>query len=145
MPRVYGSAVPQQAPGAVTIWEIIAGSQIPIRLKRIELSSDNASGTVVVRPRLSRISATGTGTASTPSPVDANDTAAAATIKYLDTVEPTFGVQVWLDRWNLQVPYIWIAGPGEEFRAAGLAGFAITLLDTPAPANVVVAVSFEED
>jgi hypothetical protein len=145
MPRLYGSAVLRFAPGAVSIWELIAGANIPVRLKRVELSSDNTSGTVVVRVQVNRISVTGTGTASTPSPVDSNDTAAAATVKVNDTIEPTTGVQVWADEWNLQVPYIWIAGPGEEWRCNPAAGFAIKLLDTPAPANVIPTVSFEED
>ena len=145
MPRLYTSVPAAFTPAAAnTLWEIIAGTNKPIRIKRFELSSANTSGTVVSLVTLEIITATGTGTAQTPTPVDPNDAAAAATCKVNDTVEPTKGAVVWSTQWNLQVPYIYIAGPGEEFRENPAVGFGITLATAPAVA-VMVAVTFEED
>lgn len=145
MPRLYTVSPTAFTPAAAnTIFEIIAGANKPVRLKRVELSSANTSGTVVVVAKFDILTATGTGTAVTPQPNDANDTAAAATCKVNDTVEPTKGAQIWAVEWNIQVPYIWIAGPGEEWRAQPAAGIGIELLTVPG-SPVMVSVSFEED
>lgn len=145
MPRLYTSTPAAFTPAAAnTIWEIIAGANKPVYIKRVELSSANTSGTIVVVAKMERITVTGTGTAQTPEPLDANDAAAAATCKVNDTVEPTKGNQIWSVEWNIQVPYIWIAGPGEEWRANPAGGFGIELLTAPG-ASIMVAVSFEED
>ena len=145
MPRAYTSTPAAFTPAAAnTIWEIIAGANKPVRIKRVELSSANFSGTVVVVAQAEDITVTGTGTAQVPRPNDPNDSAAGATCKVNDTAEPTKGTQIWAVEWNIQVPYIWIAGPGEEWRANPGAGIGITLLTAPGAA-IMVAVSFEED
>ena len=145
--RPYSVAPAAFTPGgAKTIMELMAAAENQLKVRRIELSSDDTAGATVVDVLLLRLIVTGTGTGVTPEPLNQNDGASNFAAKYNDTVEPTAGVDLYHFKWNIQVPYTLVLAPGEEFVIPGATneGFAIELLDDPA-AEITVTVTVEEE
>ncbi len=145
--RPYSIAPAAFTPGgAKTVMEVIAAVENQLKVRRIELSSDDTAGATVVDVLLLRITAVGTGTGVTPRPLNKNDGASNFSAKFNDTVEPTADVDLYRFKWNIQVPYTLVLAPGEEFVIPGAIneGFAIELLDDPA-AEITVTMTVEEE
>ncbi|KKN19695.1 hypothetical protein LCGC14_0943160 [marine sediment metagenome] len=145
--RSYTVAPAAFTPGAAkTIMELMAAAENQLKVRRIELSSDDTAGATVVDVLLLRLTATGTGTGATPRPLNQNDGAANFSAKSNDTVEPTAGVDLYRFKWNIQVPYTLVLAPGEEFVIPGATneGFAIELLDDPGE-EITVTLTVEEE
>ena len=113
---------------------IVGAATIMTKLRRLELSSDLTSSSTVVDVIIQHVTDTTStaGTEPTPTPLDAND-AAALFDAFTDlTVEPdTLGADIWVFKWNPQVPYTVVFGPGEEPCCEGgtTQGIAVTLVD----------------
>jgi hypothetical protein len=149
MGREYGIATVSFTPtvgAAKTAFELICAAEKPVKIRRLELSSDDTGGTTVIDVQLLRITAGGTATTVTARPLHQNDDAAGFTAKYKNTAEPTSGVNLWTFKWNIQVPYTLVLAPGEEFVIPGATneGFAIEFLDDPGDA-VVISLIVEEE
>ena len=145
--RPYSIAPAAFTPGsAKTIMELMAAAENQLKVRRIELSSDDTAGATVVDVLLLRLTATGTGTGVTPQPLNQNEGASNFGAKFNDTVEPTAGVDLYRFKWNIQVPYTLVLAPGEEFVIPGATneGFAIELLDDPGE-EITVTVTVEEE
>ncbi len=145
--RPYSIAPAAFTPGAAkTIMEVMAAAENQLKVRRIELSSDDTAGATVVDVLLLRLTVTGTGTGVTPRPLNQNDGGANMSAKFNDTVEPTAGVDLYRFKWNIQVPYTLVLAPGEEFVIPGATdeGFAIELLDDPS-AEITVTMTVEEE
>ncbi len=145
--RPYSIAPAAFTPGAAkTVMEVIAAVENQLKVRRIELSSDDTAGATVVDVLLLRITAVGTGTAVTPRPLNQNDGASNFSAKFNDTVEPVAGVELYRFKWNIQVPYTLVLAPGEEFVIPGAIneGFAIELLDDPGE-EITVTMTVEEE
>ena len=145
--RPYSIAPAAFTPGAAkTIMEVMAAAENQLKVRRIELSSDDTAGATVVDVLLLRLTVTGTGTGVTPPPLNQNDGGANMSAKFNDTVEPTAGVDLYRFKWNIQVPYTLVLAPGEEFVIPGATdeGFAIELLDDPS-AEITVTMTVEEE
>ncbi len=88
-----------------------------------------ANGTPADQPMvydIIRVTATGTGTGVTPSPLDPADVAAAALGEEDATVEPTTtGVPLIEIAANLRATYRWVAAPNSEIIVAATAGVGI--------------------
>ena len=146
--RAYSIAPAAFTPGgAKTVMEVMAAAENQLKVRRIELSSNDTAGATVVDVLILRLTVTGTGTGVTPRPLNQNDGAAnITTAKFNDTVEPTAGVDLYRFKWNIQVPYTLVLAPGEEFVIPGATdeGIAIELLDDPATEITVTMVVEEE-
>ena len=146
MGRVFTVEVGAFTPGsAKTILELMAAAEVGFKVRRLELTSDDTAGSTVVDGQLLRITATGTSsTTATLRPHDQNDTPT-VTAKANASGEPTSGVTLLPFKWNIQVPYILVFGPGEEYAipSATNEGFAIELLDNPS-SEITVSCVIEE-
>lgn len=147
MAHVYSLAPAAFTPGAArTVLELMCAAEKQVKVRRIELSSNDTAGSTVVDVLLLRIVATGTASALTANPLNQNHPASGFTAKSNNTGEPTAGVDLYRFKWNIQVPYTLVLGPGEEFVIPGATseGFAIELLDNPA-AEITVTAIVDED
>lgn len=148
MAHVYSLAPATFTPGTFpeTVLELMCAAEKPVRVRRLELTSDNTAGSTVIDVLLLRITATGTGTALTARPLNQNHPASGFTAKSNASAEPTAGVDLYRFKWNVQVPYTLVLGPGEEFVIPGATneGFAVELLEDPGTA-ITVTLIVEED
>jgi hypothetical protein len=146
MGRVYTIAPAAFTPGsAKTIVEFMAAAAKHCKVRRFRLSSDDTGGTTAVDVLVLRLTAGGTASAVTARPHNVNDSGAGFTAKYNHSVEPTAGVDLDRFKWNIQVPYEVVLGPGEEYDIPGATnqGFAIELLDNPGD-SITLSVEVEE-
>lgn len=128
-----------------TAVEILASSELPLKIRRVEFSSDDTGGTTVVDVLIQRATATGTGTSITPAPFHQKAGASTFTAKFDMTVEGTYGTDLYTIKWNIQVPYTLVFGPDEEILIPGATneGIGILFVDDPGT-SICVTVLVEE-
>lgn len=97
---------------------------------------------------MSRITAAGTATATTPLPLDPADSAALSTAAANHTVEPTVTAasSLWVHALNQRASQRWAAVPGSELvgPATSAAGFAMRVLSGGYTGTSVGSIYFEE-
>lgn len=119
-----------------------------IKLYDILIGTNGTPADNEVEWDVSRMTAAGTGTASTPTALDPAD-AAALTVGTNDyTIEPTVTANssIWYVAVNQRASYRWVAAPGSEFvvPATNLAGFVGRARSTGYTSTVTMAFLIEE-
>lgn len=148
MGRLYTVGSKMTLADAGTALLAMAAAEKPFRVNRIELSSNDTAGATVVDWQLLRLTADGSGGATTPLPAPhkKGDPAFSGTVRHNATTEPTAATILKPGKWNIQVPLTEVYGPGSEYTVPGATdeGIGIEFLDDPGD-EITVVMEIEEE
>ena len=120
-----------------TILEMLGGTGLRFRLYDLMFGSSGTPSDTTVTDSLIRITASGTGSALTPSKLDPADPAATVACEEDHTVEPTTtGIPLIEVPRNLRASYRWVAAPGSEIVVAAVANEGLAVR-TKSPAFIL--------
>lgn len=97
-----------------TAVELVGGTTVQEEIYEILIGSRSTPASQAATYQVLRHTATGTGTAATPQPLNPDFVAAVSTAKVSDTVEPTYTATaiIWELPLNQQSSYRWVVQPG---------------------------------
>lgn len=115
--RMYGVGIASQAQTAAkTLIEVAAPADSVVFVERVYIKQTSFDTAEVLGSTFQRISASGTGTATTPRPMQVGDAAFGGTVETNATIEPTYdaaGVLV-EEAFNVAVGLVWTPGNDDE-------------------------------
>ena len=141
---VHGDA--QAVSTAITILEIDAASTNTLEIKRAWCQQSSSTTSAMNRIRILRKSGTITGTASPPSaiPLDAS-AASGVTVKWLATAEGTDGNVLYEEAFNILNGWVWVpASPQERIIVPPSGIIALKFPAAPTSANYTFGFVWEE-
>lgn len=148
MPGRYVTSGAMALIAADSVLSVIAATTVRPRVFDIVLSSSSTPNDYSADFQIQRFSADGTGTSTTPQPLDFNDPAAVSTSKHTYTVEPTLTSGEILLRLahNQRATVRWVAAPGAELVIPALAGDGVALVCNAVSTQFteVATIMFEE-
>jgi len=115
--RVYTVAIGSQAQTAAkTLIEILAPSDAVVTLERISIKQTSFDTSENLGTKLQRITTTGTGTATTPEPVEVGTAAFGGVVETNSTIEPTYTAATELleEGFNVLSGYLWTPANDDE-------------------------------
>lgn len=123
MSKKYATTGSMALIAADTVLSVIAASTVRPCIYDIVCSSSSTPADYSAEFLLQRMTAAGTGTATTPVPLDPADPASISTSKHTYTAEPTITASTVLLRLchNQRATVRWVAAPGSEIYAPATA------------------------
>ena len=137
--NLYGIAVGAQAQTAAkTLIEVASPSTAITLLERAYISQNSFDTSENLGCKIQRITTTGTGTATTPVPFQANSPAAGGTQKTNDTAEPTYTASTVLVQqgFNVLSGFLWTPANDDEVIVLAPSGLVGIMLDVAPSASM---------
>lgn len=129
--QLYTVAIGSQAQTAAkTLIEIAAPSDAVVLVERLWLKQTSFDTSENLGVKVQRITTTGTGTATTPEPLQVGSVAFGGTVETNSTIEPTYtaGTEIIEDGFNVLSGYIWTPANDDEIMVispSALLGFSL--------------------
>jgi hypothetical protein len=137
--RQYTVAIGSQAQTAAkTLVEVASASDSVTLIERIWIKQTSFDTSENLGTKTQRITTTGTGTATTPEPLQAGDAAFGGTVKTNMTVEPTYtaGTEILEDGFNVLSGYLWTPANDDEVITISPSALAGVNLDVAPSASM---------
>lgn len=129
--QLYTVAIGSQAQTAAkTLIEIAAPSDAVVLVERLWLKQTSFDTSENLGVKVQRITTTGTGTATTPEPLQVGSAAFGGTVETNSTIEPTYtaGTEIIEDGFNVLSGYLWTPANDDEIMVispSALLGFSL--------------------
>jgi hypothetical protein len=129
--QLYTVAIGSQAQTAAkTLIEIAAPSDAVVLVERIWLKQTSFDTSENLGVKVQRITTTGTGTATTPEPLQVGSAAFGGTVETNSTIEPTYtaSTEIIEDGFNVLSGYLWTPANDDEILVispSALLGFSL--------------------
>lgn len=129
--QLYTVAIGSQAQTAAkTLIEIAAPSDAVVFIERLWLKQTSFDTSENLGVKLQRVTTTGTGTATTPEPLQVGSAAFGGTVETNSTIEPTYtaGTEIIEDGFNVLSGYLWTPANDDEIvvvSPSALVGFSL--------------------
>lgn len=129
--RLYTVAIGSQAQTAAkTLIEITSASDSVTLVERLWLKQTSFDTSENLGVKVQRVTTTGTGTATTPEPLQVGDAAFGGTVETNSTVEPTYtaGTEILEDGFNVLSGFLWTPANDDEvitISPSALIGFSL--------------------
>jgi hypothetical protein len=118
--RKYGLSIASQAQiAAKTLMEIAAPADAVVTVERISIGQTSFDTSENLGTTVQRVTTTGTGTATTPRPLEVGDAAFGGTCETNSTIEPTYDANGILYEfgWNVLSGLLWTPADDDELIA----------------------------
>lgn len=115
--RLYTVAIGSQAQTAAkTLIEIASAADSVTLVERLSITQTSFDTSENLGTKTQRITTTGTGTATTPEPLQAGDAAFGGTVETNSTIEPTYtaGTEILEQGFNVLSGYLWTPANDDE-------------------------------
>lgn len=115
--RMYTVSIGSQAQTAAkTLIEIAAPSDAIVTVERLQIKQTSFDTSENLGTKTQRITTTGTGTATTPEPLEVGTAAFGGVVETNSTVEPTYtaGTEILEDGFNVLSGYLWTSANDDE-------------------------------
>lgn len=145
--RVYTAKLARTAvsAGPRTLIELTAHTNRIVEVLRLEIGQSESETSTMEEVRLVRKSGAGTGTAHTPTPMIASDTAFGGTCRVDCTAEGTVSDELYAIPFNILNGLLWVPTPEERIIVAGAGIFGIQLVEAPeASIDISATLVFKE-
>jgi len=129
--QLYTVAIGSQAQTAAkTLIEVAAPSDAVVLVERLWLKQTSFDTSENLGVKVQRIATTGTGTATTPEPLQVGSAAFGGTVETNSTIEPTYtaGTEIIEDGFNVLSGYLWTPANDDEIMVispSALLGFSL--------------------
>lgn len=128
--RLYTVAIGSQAQTAAkTLIEVASAADSVTTIERLWIKQTSFDTSENLGVKCEDVTTTGTGTATTPVPLQTGDAALGGTVKTNLTIEPTYSASVYLeDGFNVLSGYLWTPASDDEvivISPSQLAGFSL--------------------
>jgi len=136
---LYTVSIGSQAQTAAkTLIEITAGSNTVTLIERIWIKQTSFDTSENLGTKTQRITTSGTGTATTPEPLDPDGSAYGGTVETNSTAEPTYtaATEVLEDGFNVLSGYLWTPASDDEVIVVPGGGIIGTNLDVAPSASM---------
>lgn len=130
--RMFTVAIGNQAQtSAVTLMEILSGAAVVTLIDRIWITQSSLDTSEQSACKVQRITTTGTGTGTTPEPLDPGTAAFGGTVETDASIEPTYtaGTEILEQGFNLLSGFLWTPSNDDEFMVMGGADLIGIMLD----------------
>ena len=117
--------------GADTLLEVVASADQSVELLRIEVAQDSSTTSTMQEIAIQTFSATGTGTAETPTKHNPSSAAAGSTAKSAITVEGAGAAVIYRSAFNILNGWLYLPVPEERFVFNGGDVFGVTFIVAP--------------
>jgi hypothetical protein len=136
--RLYTVAIGSQAQtGAKTLVEIASAADSVTLIERMWVKQTSFDTSENLGIKVEDITTTGTGTASTPTPLAAGDAAFGGTVETNSTIEPTYSGTVYFeDGFNVLSGYLWTPASDDEVIVISPSQLAGMMLDVAPSASM---------
>jgi len=115
--RLYTVAIGSQAQTAAkTLIEVASAADSVTLVERLSITQTSFDTSENLGTKTQRITTTGTGTATTPEPLQAGDAAFGGTVETNSTIEPTYtaGTEILEQGFNVLSGYLWTPANDDE-------------------------------
>ena len=129
--RLYTVAIGAQAQTtAKTLIEVASAADSVTLIERLYLKQSSFDTSENLGVKVQRITTTGTGTATTPEPLQVGDAAFGGTVETNSTIEPTYtaNTEIIEDGFNVLSGYLWTPASDDEvitLSPSALCGFSL--------------------
>lgn len=136
--RYYTIAIGSQAQTASkTLIEVAAASDSVVIIERMSITQTSFDDSQNLGTKLERITTTGTGTSTTPNPVQVGDSAFGGTVETNSTVEPTYSGTVLIESgFNVLSGFLWTPANDDQVFVISPSGLAGMNLDVAPSASM---------
>lgn len=137
--RKYALSIASQAQTAAkTIMEIAAPADAIVTVERISIGQTSFDTSENLGTTVQRVTTTGTGTATTPRPLEVGDPAFGGTCETNSTIEPTYDANGILYEfgWNVLSGLLWTPADDDELIALSPSGLVGVNIDVAPSASM---------
>ena len=136
--RLYTVAIGAQAQTAAkTLIEIAAPADSVVLVERVYMGQSSQDTSENLACKIERITTTGTGTATTPVPLQVGDAAFGGTVKTNMSAEPTYSGTVFVEQgFNVLSGFLWTPGSEDEVITISPSALVGIMLDVAPAASI---------